>query len=414
MTFRQVLFWLHLIAGVIAGLVIAVMCFTGAALAFESEIVSWAERDARVVTPPAGAARLPLQELLARVREEEPDSRPTGITVSSDPRDAVVFALGREGAIYANPYTGELRRPASTKVHDFLHGLEDWHRTLAMGGDRRPIGKLINGCCNVAFCFLALTGVYLWFPRSWSWRSVRSGLFFNGKLSGKARDFNWHNVIGLWSAPVLIVLTLTAIPMSFRWGANLIYQIAGETPPATPAPGTAGPGPGAGAPAVEVPAPPPGTRRLDYDALLVATKKETPDWEQLTFRLGNGGPRGGNAAQAARPAEGAPRENRGGTRPAQAVTVTVKQTGQWPRTATTTLTFNPYTGDVLKREGYADQSAARRIRSWTRFLHTGQALGWVGQFVALVACLGGCVLVYTGFALAVRRFLAWRKKPAQA
>ena len=45
--FRQTVFWIHLVAGLISGLVIAIMCFTGTALAFEKELVAFAERDAR-------------------------------------------------------------------------------------------------------------------------------------------------------------------------------------------------------------------------------------------------------------------------------------------------------------------------------------------------------------------------------
>lgn len=45
---RKTLFWLHL--GV--GLVVAIMSFTGAALAFKKELVAWAERDVRRITPP--------------------------------------------------------------------------------------------------------------------------------------------------------------------------------------------------------------------------------------------------------------------------------------------------------------------------------------------------------------------------
>jgi uncharacterized iron-regulated membrane protein len=95
----------------------------------------------------------------------------------------------------------------------------------------------------------------------------------------------------------------------------------------------------------------------------------------------------------------------------QPLTIIVRESGSWPRTATTTLTLNPFTGETLARNGYADLTAARQIRSWTRFLHTGQALGWPGQLVAGLACLGGCFLVYTGFALSWRRFFG-RKKPA--
>jgi uncharacterized iron-regulated membrane protein len=418
MTFRKTIFWLHLAAGLTAGTVIAIMCFTGAALSFENELVNWAERDARLVTPPSSnAPRLPLRVLLENVRDTEPDARPTAITVLSDSRAAVGFTFGRDRALYANPYTGDVRAPASTRVHDFLGTLETWHRWLALGDEHRAIGKAVNGACNLAFCVLAFTGLYLWCPRSWSWRGVKAGLFFDRKLSGKARDFNWHNVIGVWSAPILIVLTLTAIPMSYRWGTSLVYRIAGETPPAPSAPGAL-------PPTVDVPAPPPGTHRLDYDALLAVAQRQAPDWEQLTLRLGGAGQRGGTPSAASRPGgetsrdrdASRPRESRsGGARPpAQAVSITIKQPRQWPRTATTTLLLNPYTGEILRREGYADLSIARQIRSWTRFLHTGQALGAAGQLVAGLACLGGCLLVYTGFALAWRRFLGRKPKPAGA
>ncbi|HEY1108093.1 MAG TPA: PepSY-associated TM helix domain-containing protein, partial [Opitutaceae bacterium] len=63
--------------------------------------------------------------------------------------------------------------------------------------------------------------------------------------------------------------------------------------------------------------------------------------------------------------------------------------------------------------GYADMNAAQQVRSWTRFLHTGEAVGPLGQFLAGLACLGGVFLVYTGFALSWRRFFG-KKPPAPA
>ena len=92
------------------------------------------------------------------------------------------------------------------------------------------------------------------------------------------------------------------------------------------------------------------------------------------------------------------------------MTFVIKQPGAWPRTATTTAVMNPYTGAIIRQENFADQSTGRQIRSWTRFLHTGEALGWMGQAIAGLASLGGCFLVYTGFALAWRRFFV--KAPA--
>ena len=397
MRFRSILFWVHLVAGLIAGLSIAIMCFTGTVLAFEKQIVSWSERDARrVPIPAADQTRLPLDTLLERVRAQQPDARPASIVVSADPRDAVAISLGRDNTVYVNPYTGAVQKPASTAVHDFMHVMVDWHRFLALSGDSRPTGKLINGICNLAFFVLAVTGLYLWMPRNMSWRSVRALALFNWKLRGKARDFNWHNVIGLWTAPILIVLTLSAVPISFRWGNDLVYRLVGEEPPVR--------GPGAAAtPAPELPPPASGAHPISREAQFAAIQSAFPNAQQITLRLATPGrgpaPQNGNTP-AAHPRSNAP----------QPLTFIVKLPATWPRTATTTVTLNPFTGDLLRTESFADLSAGRQIRSWTRFLHTGEALGLGGQFIAGLASLGGCFLAYTGFALAWRRFFP--RKPA--
>ena len=402
-SFRKVIFWVHLVAGVISGLSIGIMCFTGTVLAFEKELIAWAERDARrVEVPAAGTPRLPLEELQRRLREAQPEARPMSIIIQNDPQAAIAFSAGRTGSFYVNPYTGEVRQPKSAAIGRFMQTMIEWHRYLGFGGEvSRPRGKLINGICNVAFCALALTGLYLWMPRTWSWRSLRPIVWFRQNTTSKARDFNWHNTIGFWTAPVLIVLTLTAMPISFRWAGNLIYTLTGSTPPA--------PGVPLNAPAnVVVPVPPADARRMELGQLLAVAQKELPNWETITLRLGAGagrGPRGAAAnARATRQSDAG--ENRPGP---QAVTFTVREAGSWPRTATSTLSLDPFTGEVLRREGYADLPAARQVRSWTRFLHTGEALGWGGQLVAGIASLGGVFLMWTGFALTWRRFFG---KPA--
>ena len=70
------------------------------------------------------------------------------------------------------------------------------------------------------------------------------------------------------------------------------------------------------------------------------------------------------------------------------------------------------TGEVVGSQTYADNTAARNARLWIRWIHTGEAGGWLGQTLAGVAALAGCVLVYTGWMLAWRRFQAWRARDA--
>jgi sulfite reductase (NADPH) flavoprotein alpha-component len=77
------------------------------------------------------------------------------------------------------------------------------------------------------------------------------------------------------------------------------------------------------------------------------------------------------------------------------------------------LTLNRATGNVVKWEPYSDNSTGRKLRSWFRGLHTGEALGFFGQTIAGLASLGGCFLVWTGFAMAWRRFRYWRRTPVE-
>ena len=77
------------------------------------------------------------------------------------------------------------------------------------------------------------------------------------------------------------------------------------------------------------------------------------------------------------------------------------------------LTLNRATGDVVKWEPYANNSTGRKLRTWVRALHTGEAFGFPGQTVAGLASLGGCFLVWTGLAMAWRRFRSWRRTPKE-
>jgi len=443
---RKTLFWIHLIAGLIAGVFIAAMCVTGALMSFEKQLLAWAEADVRRVEVPAGAVRLPLTEIQAEARAAREDKRPSSITVSADPAAAVAVTFGRDDLVYVNPYTAAVAEPSATTLRSVLKFALGLHRWLALEGEARDIAKLVIGIANLFFLCLIITGIILWWPRSLTWRGFKAVMVLNLKATGKARDWNWHNSLGFWALPILAVISFSAIPISFRWGGTLVSVLAGESPSAQQGPG--------GAPqAPTLPAPSPGTKRLDVDALLQVAANATPEWKTITLRLeapqrrGQGGQQGGGQREGRRTeGEGPRREGEAGkpstapstpstsapapaamaladgkasgmAKPAaeaqpkpapQALGVSVSRADAWPRTATTSLWLNPYTGQVLSTEHFSDQTASRRLRTWLRYLHTGEALGWPGQLAALLGALTGLVLVYTGFALSWRRF--FRKK----
>ena len=75
-----------------------------------------------------------------------------------------------------------------------------------------------------------------------------------------------------------------------------------------------------------------------------------------------------------------------------------------------TMTLDAATGTVVRWEKFSDNTPGRRLRTWLRFLHTGEALGIIGQTIAGIVTGGAAVLVYTGLALTLRRFVAWLRR----
>jgi uncharacterized iron-regulated membrane protein len=371
---RKVLFWLHLATGVTAGVVIFIMSFTGTALALQPQILAWIERGERVIHVPAGAVRLSPAVLLERVRAQRPGATVTALTIEREPSLAATVTFVPASTVFVNPYTGDITGVVQqTGARRFFRTMTDWHRWLAREGDERVAARWVTGIANAAFLGLAVTGLVLWWPRVWTAASVRAVTFFRRGVSGRARDFNWHNVIGFWCAPVLVVLTFSGMAISFPKMYDVIYAVTGMTRPPAAAP----------APSNPVPQPVHGINQMWATA-----EQQLPSWRSIAMRV----------PQAA----------------GQPVTFTINDLETTNAMARSTLTMNATTGAVIKWDPYNNQPAGQRLRTWLRFGHTGEVWGLTGQLIAGLASAGGCVLVYTSFALAWRRFRSWRRRQIAA
>jgi uncharacterized iron-regulated membrane protein len=380
---RGVLFWSHLTAGCAAGVVILTMCATGALLAFQPQILRAVERSARTVHGSGTAAgeRLGPGALVRLAADAFPGAAPTAVTIAAAPSEAAAVAFGRQRLVYLDPVSGSLLGEGAAGWRGFFAGVQDLHRWLAFGEDERATGKAITGAANLAFLGLALSGLYIWWPRLRGLRRVRSVGVFQRGLSGKARDFNWHNVIGVWTALPLVVVTATGAVISYRWASDLVYRASGSTPP--PAAAERGFRPRGGAPLSRAIS----AEEADaLDRMWITAGAKAPGWRAMTLRLPEGrGP----------------------------VAVSIEETRFFNRSARSQLTLDPKTGAVVKWEPY-DANTGRQARSWMRFLHTGEAVGPLGQLLAAMASLGGAFLVATGISLSLRRFLSWRWRRAEA
>ena len=395
--FRTILFWLHLATGVTVGTIVLIMSVTGVLLTYEKQLTRWADTRSLDGAPPApNAPRLDVATLVARARATV-DATPTAVAWRSGVDAPVAVAFGRERTVFVNGYTGEVLGQGSAGTRRFFRTVTDWHRWLGADGEDRAFGKSITNLANLGFLFIVVSGLYLWWPRHATRQSLRSVALFRRGLRSKARDFNWHHVIGLWSWAPLVIIVASGVMISYPWANRLVYGLVGEKPPAVaPAglPGSAAGGaPGATSAATSGAARDGGRGGeplplAGIDPLVARAQQRMPGWRSVTLTLP--------------------------TRPTAPVVFALDGgTGGQPQKRAE-LQLDRTTGAEVKWTPFSAGTPGRRLRSILRFAHTGEVLGIVGQTVAGIVTLGVVLLVYTGLALALRRFLSWRARKGRA
>lgn len=368
-SFRQWLFWLHLLCGVVCGLIIFLMSATGVILTYERQLIARAE--ARLVKT-TEQPHLTLDQAWEQVvNQVGPEAK---LEILANPKAPFKAYLKRDQFLF-HPQTGKLLLKGDTPAEDWLWTVTKLHRWLAFKGDARAIGKGITGVSNLVFVLLALTGLYLWFPPSSRWVQYKWRLLFKkAPRSGQARDFNWHHVFGFWMLIPILIMAVTAIVFSYQWASDLVYKAYGEVPgqrrQAQAAP-----------PSLPID---PATQASSLQARFDVAAKAFPGWQRMSFAgpiepgkplkfeldLGNGA-QYGKRFEAIIAADG-----------------------------TLLSTVRPFD----------KRTPASRMRVFIRFLHTGEVYGLIGQTIAGLGSLASLFLVWTGFALSYRRLIRYRRK----
>ena len=224
LTTRRILFRVHWAAGLVAGLVLAVVGVTGAMIGFEAEWLAWLNPGYQ--TPSVGRPALPADIWIARAQATTPGLRPRGLSWSGDDRPVRVrLATGRDRSLSValNPYSGEILGPE--RGAEALAVAEDLHRRLAAG----PVGKQLVGASTVLLILMLVSGVYLRWPGRP--RAVSAWLKPNLRLRGRALLWNLHAVAGTWLLAAYLLAALTGLWWSYDGYRNLINGLAGVEGP---------------------------------------------------------------------------------------------------------------------------------------------------------------------------------------
>jgi sulfite reductase (NADPH) flavoprotein alpha-component len=359
---RKVLFQLHWIFGITVGIVLAIVGATGALLSFEQQIVASLARDSRQVEA-NGRTPLAPAELLTRIAANEPDKRIAGLNIAREPGATVRVTFAPREQRYVDPYTGSLLPAASGGAETFFRNVRQLHRWLMLGelGDR-DIGRQIVGASTLLLIFMALTGLYLRWPRGRAARRLRTWFVPDFRLKGRAFLWNLHSVIGTWVLPVYLVIALTGLQWSYEWYRDGLYSIAGVERPAG---GEGGPREARGK--ADIP---------NFTRAWETFSREVPGFTAVNVNL------------AAAP-----------DRPLEFRYLDAKPSHE---RAFNTLAIDKE-GQVSKSERYQDKRLAARLVSSIFPLHSGSYFGVVGVIVFLIASLMMPLFTVTGWLMYLRR-----------
>ncbi|MEP9379779.1 sulfite reductase flavoprotein subunit alpha [Aquabacter sp. CN5-332] len=386
-------FQLHWLLGITAGIVLAVVGFTGGMLSFEDEILTVLNPGVRTVIAQPGGLLAP-DALLEKIRANAPGRTITALTISADPETSARVTLaplpggtgGPRGEVrYVNPYDGALL--GDVKGQAFFRTTMQVHRWLAVD----DVGKQIVGASTVALIVLSLTGLYLRWPRKWlSWRS-----WFKLDLAHRGRSLLWelHSVIGAWVLPFYLLASFTGLYWSYEWYRNALFDMtgtprpqqmrpAGAPPQQAQAPGgqgqPGGPASGQGQPGQRGGG---GQQRapLDIAKLWPVFLKESGGYTTATLRLPQGN--------------------------AQTLSITYQTPTAAHERANNTLTLDA-AGTVREHRRYDDLPAGQKLMSSIFVLHSGSFFGLPGLILMMIASLLMPLFAVTGWLL----YLDRRKK----
>ena len=361
---REIWFQLHWFVGVTAGTLLAVIGLTGAIMAFEDELLDVLNPGIMTVGAEARPPLAPTQ-LLQAAQQARAGERVVSIVLEADPASTALVRFAappgeRRGPdVRVHPYTGAVL-PA-LRFEAAFNWVEELHRWLLL--PRAP-GRLVLGILALCLVGLALSGLYLRWPRKPA--SWRTWLTFNTSLRG--RSFLWalHAIAGTWALVAYLIVGGTGIYWSFDVVRDTVQGWAGnERRAATET--KAQPRKRA--------ATPEGPTALDpaWNTFL----SHAPNWASATIRLPE---RGSGAYQLTWIAQDGPHER-----------------------ARNRMSLRASDGALLKNEPYGAQTLGQRALTTIRPLHTGSYFGLPGRVIMMLASLALPGFAITGWLLYLGR-----------
>lgn len=381
---------IHLWAGLISGIVVIVICFSGTIYTYNTELREWAAPHLHKVTVPADRERMPADSFIPKIAELS-GGTVTAVGIPADPARTYEITARVEGdnsrrgtTYYVNPYTGEVTGTSKevTKTAEFMQMLFSLHRWLLLDrieepliGDlpNRTLGSYLSGAATILFTLGVLTGMVIWFPQKL--RNWRRGLTIKWGANWKRINHDLHNSLAFYSLIFLFLMGITGPQWSFPWYRTGLQKALGtyQERPAT----RSGEGPGARA----------GRAAAATDGATTADRQNPITLLPFSTYLA--------AADAALPYTGdyqlsLPQDG------AATLSIRKNRTGFFAPAASDQVNLDATTAEVKEVAIFRDKPFNERVASSIKALHIGNVYGQFTKLLYFLACLVATTLPITG------------------
>jgi uncharacterized iron-regulated membrane protein len=235
MTFRRLLFQVHMYVGLTVGAVLAMMGLSGATLVFESELERGLHPEVQRVEPVGEP--VPLSRVVEAVEQSQGGRTPNRVKIPKRPDAPFEAWMDGHGEqrVYVHPYSGAVLGARTSR--QLLTGtMHDVHTTLLAG----ETGETVVGVCGLLLIGLCLSGLVLWWPGR---RKLAQGFTVRRPLHGRRAFYDLHKLGGVLALVMLLMNGLTGSAFVFPAAYEGVLQFITGTPPRGAAP-KAGPAQG--------------------------------------------------------------------------------------------------------------------------------------------------------------------------
>lgn len=382
---RKIFRNIHLWLSVPFGILITLICFSGAALVFEKEVMELCHRELYFVKK-VEAAPLPMEQLMTKVAATLPDSvSVTGVNISSDPERAyqVTLSKPRRASMYVDQYTGEITgKYERASFFNFMFRMHRWLLDSMKQDGGIFWGKMIVGTSTLMFVFVLISGVVIWWPRTR--KALKNSLKIVANKGWRRFWYDLHVAGGMYALVFLLAMALTGLTWSFQWYRTGFYKTFGvEVQPSmghgnAAANATAKGGKRDGKPEGREGR---GAHRYspytNWQRVYEQLAEANPDYKQISVSDGS-------------------------------ASVAVPRFGN--QRGTDRYKFNPRNGEITETTLYKDLDNSGKIRGWIYSVHVGSWGGMLTRILTFVAALIGASLPLTGYYLWIRKKI--KRRPA--